>query len=174
MKLYLIRHGQPNIKEYSGFPGPELSSIGKQQAQNICKILKTKNISTIYFSDYIRVIETTEPLILAMPKTQCIKIVELREREKEIESHESLVNRVQYWFENNIQNITKQNTAIFGHCGSINMILFNLDPNLKIMNYPYEDQYKCLTPIGGIWELNFEKNIFLGGELIYRGNISND
>jgi broad specificity phosphatase PhoE len=171
MKLYLIRHGQPELSEYSGFPGPKLGAKGQQQALEICNILKTKNIQSILSSDYARVTETTLPILNAIPGVCYSEIVELRERENDIESHESLVQRVQSWFTASLKNVTQQNTAIFGHCGSINMILFHLDPNLKKMSYPFEDKYKCLTPIGGIWELTFENNEFRGGQLIFNGQL---
>jgi broad specificity phosphatase PhoE len=171
MKLYLIRHGQPELTEYFGFPGPKLGTKGRRQSEEICNILKSKNIKTVLSSDYTRVLETLKPFLKAMQRIEFSEIIELREREKEVESHESLVHRVQSWFLNNLDTITKKETAIFGHCGSINMILFNIDPDLKIMNYPFEDKYKCLTPIGGIWELNFENSKFKGGELIFDGEL---
>jgi len=171
MKLYLIRHGQPELNEYFGFPGPKLGEIGRRQSEEICNILKSKSIKTVLSSDYIRVLETLKPLLKEIPTIKFSETIELREREKDVESHESLVYRVQSWFSHNLDAITQKNTAIFGHCGSINMILLNIDPDLKLMNYPYEDKYKCLTPIGGIWELNFENCKFKSGELIFDGEL---
>lgn len=127
MKLYLVRHGQPELNEYSGFPGPKLGFAGHQQAQEICNILKTKHIKQVLSSDYTRVIETLRPLLKGFPSIKHTEIVELRERENDVESHDSLVDRVQDWFKNNLVSIMQQDTAIFGHCGSINMILFYLD-----------------------------------------------
>jgi broad specificity phosphatase PhoE len=173
MKLYLIRHGQPEIDLYAGFPGPKLGLVGKQQAKQICSILQSKNINRLFASDYIRVIETLEPLLFAAPMMQHSSAIELREREKEHESHESLVFRVQSWFTNNIHALTCDNTAIFSHCGPINMILSYLDPERVLIKYPFEDQYKCLTPTGGLWELEFDGNTLTRGELIFDGKVQN-
>jgi len=165
MKLYLIRHGMPDVSEYSGFPGPNLGPLGRRQSNAICEFLRDKDVRTVLASDYTRVIQTAKPFVESKPEVKYAEIAELRERENDIESHESLVIRVQEWFASNLEALTQQNTALFGHCGSINMILLYLDGEQKLMNYPYEDQYKCLTPIGGIWELNFQNGLFIGGEL---------
>lgn len=170
MKLYLIRHGKPEIDTYAGFPGPKLGMIGKQQAALICTILKYRNVKRILSSDYIRVIETLEPLLIDVPDIHYSSAIELRERENEFETHESLVVRVQSWFESNIQSITQNDTAIFSHCGPINMILYSLDPEKNLIKYSFEDQFKCLTPIAGIWELEFDGDHFTRGELIFVGN----
>ncbi len=170
MKLYLIRHGQPEIDSYSGFPGPKLSLTGKQQAKRICVMLKSRNVKRILSSDYSRVVETLEPLLIDIPNMHYSTVIELRERENEFETHESLVVRVQSWFESNIQSITQNDTAIFSHCGPINMILYYLDPEKNLIKYPFEDQLKCLTPFAGIWELEFDGDLFTRGELIFVGN----
>lgn len=171
MNLYLIRHGQPELAEYAGFPGPKLGTLGQMQAEEIGRILKSKKIKQVHTSDYSRTIETAKPFLKNCSSIDYSEVIKLREREKEIESHESLVVRVQSWFAENIDTITNQDTAIFGHCGSINMILIYLDSDLTLMKYPYVDNYKCLTPLGGIWQLNFEKDKFIGGKLIYDGEI---
>ncbi len=171
MKLYLIRHGQPEIVEYSGFPGPNLSLHGHRQAITISEILCNKEIEIALSSDYTRSIETANPFLDSNPRIQFLRTIELREREKENESHESLKDRVQTWFKDNVGIITNTNSAIFGHCGSLNMILFHIDPNQIIMEYPFEDKFKCLTPIGGIWELEFKNNNFVSGQLIYNGQL---
>jgi 2,3-bisphosphoglycerate-dependent phosphoglycerate mutase len=171
MKLYLIRHGQPEIAEYAGFPGPKLSLYGKRQAKTICEILKKKEIEIVFTSDYIRVIETVNPFLTTMPTLKFIEAIEIREREKDFESHESLVDRVQTWFENKVNFISTNNVAIFGHCGSLNMILNYLDKDLSIIEYPFEDKFKCLTPIGGIWELTFNHKNFVGGRLFHNGQV---
>lgn len=169
MKLYLIRHGQPEMDSYAGFPGPRLGMIGKQQAERICKMLKSRNVNRLFASDYCRVVETLQPLMMAVPTVKCFSTIELRERENEHESHESLVYRVQSWFVKNIDTLTQDDTAIFSHCGPINMILSYLDPDRTRLNYPFEDQYKCLTPIAGIWKLEFDGNNFTRGKLIFDG-----
>jgi len=51
------------------------------------------------------------------------------------------------------------------------MIISYLDKDHLLLDYPYEDKYKCLTPIGGIWELVFQDSFFIGGKLIFNGNI---
>lgn len=171
MKLYLIRHGQPELLEYSGFPGPKLGALGQAQSEVIRNVLELKNIQKVLSSDYTRVIETARPFLRRNEKLEYAEVVELRERENEIESHESLVSRVQGWFAENLELIKQQDTAIFGHCGSINMILFYLDPDLTLMDYPFEDKYKCLTPLGGIWELHIEDKELIEGQLIYDGRV---
>lgn len=99
--------------------------------------------------------------------------IALRERENEHESHESLVFRVQSWFTNNIHALTCDNTAISNDCGPINMILSYLDPERVLIKYPFKDQYKCLTPTGGLWELEFDGNTLTRGELIFDGKVQN-
>jgi 2,3-bisphosphoglycerate-dependent phosphoglycerate mutase len=80
--------------------------------------------------------------------------ISLREREKEIESHESLVKRVHKWYDQNEEYILSKTTAIFSHCGPINMILEYLDPEKTIFAYPYTCQFGCHTPLGSIWEIS--------------------
>jgi broad specificity phosphatase PhoE len=161
--LYLIRHGQPSKKKYSGFPGIGLGEQGKKEALEIFNILKEKKINKVFLSDYTRVIQTAEPFINAtahLPMT----VKALRERENEIESHESLVNRVHRWCEENYKILVNNNVAIFGHCGSLNMVLSFLDPQKEFFHYSFTDSYLCHTPIGGIWEINLSTN---KGELIF-------
>ncbi|MCC5944940.1 MAG: histidine phosphatase family protein [Bernardetiaceae bacterium] len=171
MKLYLVRHGQPEISEYSGCPGPQLGQKGIQQAHRIAEILTKKNITQILGSDYTRVIETAQPFLAKNKQLKYLQFTELRERENEFETHESLVHRVQNWFRSYSMNFESKSIVIFGHCGSLNMILQYLDPELQKMAYPYKDQYQCLTPIGGVWQLEFEGKKFIKGSLIYDGEV---
>lgn len=169
MNMYLIRHGQPEILKYAGFPGPKLGEKGIRQSQKIAEILQTKSIDLVIGSDYTRALETAKSFLDTNNQLEYLQVVELRECEKEFETHESLVSRVQNWFKDFRTNLSSQNIAIFGHCGSLNMILQYLDPDLQINEYSYIDIYDCLTPIGGIWELQFENTKFVKGKLIYTG-----
>jgi broad specificity phosphatase PhoE len=164
MTLYLVRHAEPELAEYAGFPGPSLGDLGKKQALLIADFLKTKPIQKILTSDYIRVLETLEPY-QTLTNIPCQELSVLRERENEIETHEALVSRVQNWFELFLSN-NKDNTVIFSHCGPINMILFYLDYERKILQYPFECNYLCLTPKAGIWELNISNQALANGKLI--------
>ncbi len=166
MKLYLIRHATPVIPNYKDFPGPSLGEKGKQEAQKITKFLKEKTIHNILISDYTRVLETLKPY---QDYTNCTAkvITELRERENEIETHEELVDRVQNWFEKFLRKEPLHNTAIFSHCGPINMILEYLDKEKTILNYPYVCKHLCLTPKGGVWLLNVVDKKLQGGELYF-------
>lgn len=164
MILYLIRHAEPEISEYAGFPGPNLGDIGKKQAQNVANFLQTKPIKRLLTSDYTRVLQTLEPYQIDAKK-DAEKLPVLRERENEVETHEELVARVESWFRKFLLTET-ENTAIFSHCGPINMILFYLDRKQKILNYPFECEYLCLTPKGGIWVLNIENQQLKNGILI--------
>lgn len=164
MILYLVRHAEPKIANYSGFPGTDLGAVGKEQAIRIGNFLKKKSISQILASDYTRVLQTVEPYI-NFTQQKIEKIIALRECEKETETHEELVERVQDWFKVFLQN-QNQNTVIFSHCGPINMILFYLDPHRKILTYPYECNYLCLTPKAGVWELIVEGKKLISGNLI--------
>lgn len=165
MKLYLIRHAKPAISEYKGFPGPSLGEEGEEQARIIADYLKDKNIQQILASDYTRVKETMQPFLLLHPHLNVNEHIALREREKEVESHSSLVNRVHDWFRVNQDMILQKNTAIFSHCGPINMILSYLDPEKTIFKYPHEDVWGCHTPLGKIWEMEW-KDTFVTGNLI--------
>jgi 2,3-bisphosphoglycerate-dependent phosphoglycerate mutase len=155
MKLYLIRHATPSVAEYSGFPGPALGKKGKQEAQRVCTFLENKAITQVFSSDYLRVQQTLAPFRTLFPSLHYTEAEALREREKESESHESLVKRVHTWFKNYQRQILSENTAIFGHCGSLNMILEYIDPKKEVLDYPHEDKYGCLTPLSGIWVLEF-------------------
>jgi len=167
MILYLVRHAEPSISEYKGFPGPELGDSGKRQALKIADYLKDKPVNRILTSDYTRVLQTVTPY-RELTKHPVEKLKILREREKQSETHEELVKRIYMWFNLFLQKEDK-NTAIFSHCGPINMILFYLDNNLKIMNYPYVCEYQCFTPKGGVWELYIENQELIKGELKIRG-----
>jgi len=162
MKLYLIRHAKPAIKEYKGFPGPSLGEEGKLQAQAIREYLNDKGIQQVYASDYTRVKETMAPFLNSFPNLPLNEYIALREREKEVERHVSLVKRVHSWFDLNKKEILKQNTAIFSHCGPINMILTYLDPQKTIFEYPHQDVWGCHTPLGQIWEIEFSKEEYRG------------
>lgn len=162
MNLYLIRHATPEIKTYKGFPGPALGEEGKVQAKAIAAYLKNKNIQQIYTSDYLRVKETLKPFQSLLPHINIKEVEALRERENEVESHESLVHRVHTWFALNKIEVLKVNTAIFSHCGPINMILTYLDPEKKLFDYPYEDVWGCHTPLGQIWEISFKEELYSG------------
>ncbi|MFK7797423.1 MAG: phosphoglycerate mutase family protein [Aureispira sp.] len=165
MTLYLIRHAKPAISEYKGFPGPSLGEEGQEQASMIAEYLKDKNIRQVLASDYKRVKETMKPFLLLHPHLNVKEHIALREREKEAESHDSLVNRVQDWFRVNQDMILQQNTAIFSHCGPINMILDYLDPEKTIFKYPHEDVWGCHTPLGKIWAMEWT-DTFVTGNLI--------
>lgn len=164
MIVYLVRHAEPEINEYSGFPGPNLGDIGKKQAQNIANFLQKKNIKNLLASDYIRALQTLEPYQINT-KREAEKLAVLRERENELETHEELVARIETWFKQFLLAET-ENTAIFSHCGPINMILFYLDREQKILDYPFECEYLCLTPKGGIWELHIKNQKLISGKLI--------
>lgn len=165
MILYLIRHAQPCVNQYAGFPGPPLGDIGLRQAQNIANFLKQQNIEQIFTSDYIRVQQTLQAFHLVRPHIPITQSIALRERENQIESHESLVQRVENWFVQTVDTLPAQ-TAIFSHCGPINMILQYLDSQQTILDYPFCCPYLCLTPKGGIWELYLEGEKLVEGKLL--------
>lgn len=162
MKLYAIRHAQPQLKTYAGFPGPSLGIEGRKQAKAIAQFLADKGIEQVFMSDYIRVKETFaafRPFFKGKPFVE----KRLRERENTEESHESLVARVHEWMEEKQECLQQKNTAIFSHCGPINMILSYLDPQKELFEYPYTDAFGCHTPLAGIWELEWQPR--LGGRL---------
>lgn len=162
MNLYLVRHAEPEIKSYKGFPGPSLGEKGQRQATVIAAYLKNENIQQIYTSDYKRVKETLKPFQALFPQIKIEEVKALRERENESESHDSLVHRVHTWFDLNKETLLQSNTAIFSHCGPINMILTYLDPNKTVLDYPYEDIWGCHTPLGQIWQLKFQEGTYSG------------
>ena len=170
MILYLVRHATPNCKEYEGFPGPPLGEAGRKEAKRIALFLGEKPIEKIYTSDYIRVLETLNPYRINHQEVPTEIIIPLRERENKMETHESLVQRVHQWFES-ISPSLKGQTIIFSHCGPINMILEYLDKHKTILTYPYECPYLCLTPKGGIWQLEIEKGQLKNGELFTQSDL---
>ena len=165
MKLYLVRHAQPAPKEYRGFPGPALGEKGKEQAQAIAQYLAKKDIQAVYCSDYLRVGQTYAPYAQLVPALQPKIVQALREREKEIEPHESLEQRVQDWYRGGEEQLWARPTAIFSHCGPINMILEYLDPKKEQLDYPYSCPYGCHTPLGSIWELELGEDGGVEGAL---------
>ena len=171
VNLVLIRHGKPDIGVDSGFPGPHLEPTGITQAMTIAKVLNNKNIQAVYQSDYTRVLDTAKPFLEAGKPKYVESCIGLREREKRLESHESLVCRAQGWLQSQMPVMSRQNSAVFSHCGPINIILEYLDPGHDLMEYPYIDEYFCRTPMGGVWELVFDDSGFRSGHLIYDGNI---
>ncbi len=58
-EIYLIRHAE---KQADGSKNPSLSTVGKQRAGNISEMLKSRNITAIYSSDFDRTKQTAEPL----------------------------------------------------------------------------------------------------------------
>ena len=159
MTLYLIRHARPHVAGYDNrYPGPDLGEEGHHQAQWIASILQSKGIQQIHTSNYPRVLQTLQPLLLYLPETQIHTTEALWEREPSIESHESLVQRVHAWLRVEIPAIQATTTAIFAHCGPINMILEYLDPRKTQFQYPYTSPHGCHTPCAGIWEIQFTEN----------------
>lgn len=57
--IYLVRHAE---KQADGGKEPVLTLVGQQRATNIAKMLKDKNITAIYSSDYNRTRQTAQPL----------------------------------------------------------------------------------------------------------------
>ena len=154
--LYLIRHAQPAVPDYDNrYPGPNLGEEGHRQAQWIAEVLSKKGIQKIFASDYPRVIQTLHPFMDQNPSINVQVTKALWEREPSIETHESLVARVHEWFSANKDEILSTSTAIFAHCGPINMILEYLDPRKTQLQYPYTSPHGCHTPCAGIWEIRF-------------------
>lgn len=154
MYLYLVRHGEPeerNYRDMDYFPGSDLGETGKAQAVQIAWALKDKNISQIFSSDFARSKQTVAPFanVMSLSPVYCS---ELRERASR-ESKSSLVFRAGDWFDSRSIDIERCNTAIFSHCGFINVILDRLDFYKNKLEYFYWDRFGCLTPWGGVWEL---------------------
>ena len=162
MKLYLIRHAKPALNEYKGFPGPSLGSIGQEQAAQIASYLSDKGIEQVFSSDYTRVLETYAPFGERHPQLQPQFYSALREREKEVEPHESLLQRVHTWYLAQEPLILSKTTAIFSHCGPINMILEYLDPDKQFLDYPYTCPFGCHTPLAGVWVLEVGAESVMG------------
>lgn len=58
-EIYLVRHAE---KQADGGKNPSLTTVGKQRASHIAEMLKDKNISAIYSTDYNRTQQTAVPL----------------------------------------------------------------------------------------------------------------
>jgi len=61
MKLYLLRHEDRNMNDPTFFS--PLTDKGKQNAQELKKILENLNITHVYSSPFIRTLQTIEPFI---------------------------------------------------------------------------------------------------------------
>ncbi|RLA02671.1 MAG: histidine phosphatase family protein [Gammaproteobacteria bacterium] len=57
--IFLVRHAE---KVADGSKDPELTNIGKHRAERLAQILKAKNITKIFSSNYKRTMETARPL----------------------------------------------------------------------------------------------------------------
>lgn len=166
--LYLIRHAQPATTGYNNLPpGPDLGLLGQQQAEWIADTLQDRGIQQIWASDFPRVLQTLAPLHTRLPALPLHTTSALWEREASLESHESLVQRVRDWFIPRLPEFRAQTTAIFSHCGPLNMLLEYLDPEQTMLAYPYRNEFGCLTPCAGIWELHFRDRVLTTGYLFY-------
>ncbi|OQY41955.1 MAG: hypothetical protein B6242_16685 [Anaerolineaceae bacterium 4572_78] len=167
MNLYLIRHAEPETLDYDNFfPGPNLGTKGHAQAKVIADYLHDKQITKIYSSDFRRVVQTMQPFLkLTSPHIQPSFVKALREREASVESHASLVERVQTWFQKIEHELTTYHVAIFSHCGPLNMILEYLDPDKNILDYPFTSPHGCHTPLAGIWMLRLEDELKHGYQI---------
>jgi len=80
-KIYLVRHGQSlgNLKAtFLGHTDLDLSPLGYNQAELVCKYLESKDIDIIYSSDLQRAFNTSLPLCKAL-RLDAIKDRNLRE-----------------------------------------------------------------------------------------------
>lgn len=70
MKLYLVRHGQTaaNIakKLDTALPGPPLTDLGHEQAQQLAEKLATEPVEAVYASHATRAQQTASPLAQAL------------------------------------------------------------------------------------------------------------
>ena len=127
-------------------------------AMDQLKLLRSQNFKTkkiesilIYTSDYTRALETANCFTNKVPQIKFAKIIELRERNKIEENHHKFDIRVRNWFTKNLSILTKENSAVYAHCDTINIILSCLDSQRIKMLYPFLDKYHCLTP--SWWDL---------------------
>jgi phosphohistidine phosphatase SixA len=58
--IYLLRHAEKVVK--TGLENPPLTAIGKFRAENIAKQLSEIGIKHIYSTDYLRTMQTAQPL----------------------------------------------------------------------------------------------------------------
>ena len=73
MELILIRHGLPVRQELaSGRADPELSAVGRQQAQRVADWLHNEGIDSIYTSPMRRARETAAPLATRLNCTPAV------------------------------------------------------------------------------------------------------
>jgi len=68
MKLFLLRHGETVFNAQNraqGFSDPELTELGRQQAQALANALASEDLTAVYASDLKRAVETAQ--IIAQP-----------------------------------------------------------------------------------------------------------
>lgn len=165
--LYLVRHALPESIDYRNRPDPGLSERGRRQAQQIAAFLAEKNIQALWCSANKRAKQTLAAFLQNSPLASSY-CEALKERQPHLESHERLLQRVHQWWAQHRAEALERNTAIFGHCGTLNMILTYEDPEKKQLAYSFTDKYLCHTPISGIWALDFEQAVLQGGRLVAR------
>lgn len=155
MIMYLVRHALPGVIPYDNhFPGTGLGDMGKRQAQWISGFLENEKIECVWASDFTRTIETAAVICTRFPNLELSYDVRLRERNPEVETHESLVARVSDWYQSTIEKLVQERTMVVAHGGSINMILNCIDPGFQEFDYPHIDKYDVRTPIAGIWKVD--------------------
>lgn len=165
-KLYLIRHAQPLNDDYlTRNTDTGLGDKGRDQAKAIAHFLVQRDIEQLWSSTSQRAKQTVEPLLKEHPM-HLGYCQALEEKRPELESDESLERRIQDWWKERRAGALKQNTAIFAHCGPLNSLIAYEDPNKEKLDYSFEDEKGCWTPIAGVWELRFDNSgTLLGGEL---------
>jgi broad specificity phosphatase PhoE len=157
MRLYLIRHAQPAPEVYDNrYPGPGLGELGRKQSEWIAAKVAPEGIATIFCSDFERTLQTASELERRSGIAPIYPAPELRERQAEEESHESLKNRVHKWMEDHLEFLKSFPCAIVAHGGSLNMILEFLDPFGDRFQSPYCDPYGVKTPIAGFWKIDLK------------------
>lgn len=170
--LYLVRHAEPSVRHYKNYyPGPSLGKKGQEQAKKVAHFLADKNIQKVYASDFLRVQETLQPFLSLSKNIVPTFEKALWERESETESHESLVERVQKWAKQQFSEMLSCNSAIFSHCGPINMLLDFLDANKEKLEYTFTCPYGCHTPMAGVWQLKICDGNLAEGHLLFVENL---
>ncbi len=162
----LIRHTEfDKTDNMNDYPGPSLNDFGKTQSMQLCEYLAPLNIDSLFSSDFYRCKETVKPF-LEHRSLSVEYLKDLRERNPDKESHQSLNDRVKAWFEIEKTKLFTSNCIVIAHCGSCNMILEEIDTKHLPLYFKYEDEYHCHTPKAGFWHFLCDQGQIVNYQLI--------
>jgi broad specificity phosphatase PhoE len=150
-RVYLIRHAMPQQPYHGRYdlpPGPGLSDVGRQQADQLGQFLQDKGIERVYHSPLLRALQTAVIVsdYTQLPSQQQEALAEWRQGETAVMTRERVV---QFWRETVMANGAAV-TAVVTHGGLIDQMLGYLsDDQLDLSQHRYWGGPSA--PLAGVW-----------------------